>query len=347
MMNNFVERIKKISTLQGNFIPLDQVLQLAAAHYYGQHDAIGSTADFITAPEISAVFGRCIAKYVEEGVLSDKDLVLIELGAGKGTLFRDMWSNLSNEMKCRVKKIIFIEMSEKMREVQNKIIDDLGLLQIFEHVKALEMLQIYENSEIVLIGNEFLDALPVKQYVKIANKVHELGVNNENSLVISRQGVNSDELLRVNSAFHHVIAKAKERDLIEISPARDYCMRQILNLLKDYRCGRALLIDYGYIDSPFCSTIQAVKHHMRVKDFISHLGEADISSLVDFYNLLQIADGYSGAGGITSEVVTQEDFLISLGIGDMLEEKIDAHAAKRLLIDMGELFKVMKIECSR
>jgi SAM-dependent MidA family methyltransferase len=215
------------------------------------------------------------------------------------------------------------------------------MLKIFSDVKIswYQSLKEVVGSKFFIIANEFLDALPIKQYHFENGQAYEIIVSlDENDQFVFGLTPASHGLLDINNL--------KEHKFLELSMQREGYSELIARKIADGK-GEALIIDYGYLTPPGKSTLQAVGHHKKV-DIFESIGRSDITSLVDFAALRSSFAKFN----IKTEVVTQGDFLFGAGILERAEMLIKASAIRDKIQyqiekltsqkEMGELFKVLR-----
>jgi len=313
--------------------------------YYMSKDPFGRGGDFITAPEISQMFGEAIGVWFATAwqMMGKPEKVnLIELGPGRGTLMADILraSSVLPEFAKAV-SVHLVEISPALRQIQGQTFKntpvDISWHQKFEQVPAGPSL---------IIANEFFDALPVSQYVLAADGWHErlVGIT-ENKLAFTY----GSKLLP--EAEIPVWGKnAQEGDFIELSPQRDAIAEQIGSFIAK-NGGAGLFIDYGHVKSAPGDTFQAVHKHKFV-DCLFRPGKVDITSHVDFQ---QLAKSFEAGGAKAHSLRTQGQFLIAMGLREreaILKKKAPARTrinlgkqADRLVHEeqMGVLFKVLAV----
>ncbi|MBL4805572.1 MAG: SAM-dependent methyltransferase [Alphaproteobacteria bacterium] len=324
--------------------PMDvgQYMAIALGHpehgYYMKQDPLGRDGDFTTAPEISQMFGEMLGIWAADAWLAlrmPKKFALVECGPGRGTLMKDLMRAVKKvEGFHDAAEIHLIEISEALKEKQkaNLAQYDPTWHKSFETVPT--------DMPLFVIGNEFLDALPFRQFVFKDGRWQERVVC-----------VDDDALVFGMRAAGHFADKLPKRaeldDIYEISPVREVFIKNVAERLK-VQHGAGIFIDYGYNEDGFGDTFQAVRGHEYV-DVLSHVGDADLTSHVDFAAL------HRRVGKNHAQLTTQGDFLRSLGIvirAEVLKKKATRDQSKALqrgldrLInysEMGELFKVLLI----
>ena len=316
-------------------ISLSQFMGESNARYYAGKDPIGTRGDFITAPEISQMFGELIGLWLADMWMraGRRDPVYyVELGPGRGTLAKDALRSAKRyglNMQPH-----FIEGSPALREIQRAAVPGVIHHDDFSTVPA--------NGPLLVVGNEFFDALPVRQLVRAAEGWRERMVALEGDAFVFAAGSQP-----MDAAVPDGWRQAVQGAIIETCPGASAVMADIAARLKR-QGGAGLFIDYGHADMRGGSTLQAVRNHQKVDPFSSP-GEADLTAHVDFATLAQVAQA-SGARWLGT--VTQGEWLKRLGI-DMRTEALTRQAPHyktalqqarhRLTADdqMGLLFKVM------
>jgi NADH dehydrogenase [ubiquinone] 1 alpha subcomplex assembly factor 7 len=299
--------------------------------YYLRKDPLGAAGDFITAPEISQMFGELLglwASAVWQSMGEPADIVLAELGPGRGTLMADFLRAADMVPPFRrALHIHLVEISPMFRAAQRQILKDV-------HVTWHKDIRDLPAGPLLLIANEFFDALPISQYVRTAKGWQERLIGRQDDALAFSPGpvVDLDG------------PPAENGDIFEINrPARDIARWLGGRLIE--QGGAALIIDYGHANTSAGETLQAVRHH-RPAAVLENPGDADLTAHVDFQALAEAARPAQA-----TEVVSQGAFLRSLGIelrADRLisatPQKADivANACRRLIepSGMGTLFKV-------
>lgn len=318
-------------------LPIDRYMGLCLAHphhgYYMTRDPLGDTGDFLTAPETSQLFGEligiwCAALWPGLGVPGPVNLV--ELGPGRGTLMSDVCRAIAKAAPdlAAVLRVHLVETSPVLRAVQRE--------RLGGGVHWHEGLEQVPEGPMLLLANEFFDAIPIRQIERRGGRWHERVV-----------GL-ADGRLTLGLGLEVGHGSGEEGAIAEVSPAREAIARQIGQRLARHR-GAALIIDYGHLVSGRGDTLQAVRGH-RFLPVTEAPGEADLTSHVDFGSL---ALALQAGGGATHPALTQRQFLLAMGLEARLSRlagDADAETAARLgrqtarLADadqMGNLFKVL------
>ena len=296
-------------------ITVEAYMEACNTYYYSTRDPLGAGGDFTTAPEISQMFGEmvgaCLADCWKRAGAPD-DAIYVELGPGRGTLAGDALRVLRSAGFDG--EIHLVETSPVLRAAQREAVPDATWHDSVETVPARPLL---------LIANEFFDALPIRQFVGAA----------ERRVVAAAGGLAFD----------------RDGEIVETSPAREAAVTAIATCLAA-RGGVALIVDYGHAKSAPGDTLQAVRRH-GYSPVLADPGEQDLTSHVDFEMLAAIA---TDAGAATTDVISQGEWLHELGIAARAKALAAANpyrsadvqqALDRLTSpgEMGELFKVMAL----
>jgi SAM-dependent MidA family methyltransferase len=312
--------------------------------YYTTREPFGAEGDFITAPEVSQMFGEllgawCINAWQEMG--SPSSFVLCEMGPGRGTLMDDLLRTVArlSPAFCAAARIHMVELSDRLAELQRR--------KLAHHRLAIEwrtQLDTASRLPLILVANELFDAIPTRQYVKHRGHfVERLLVADDDDRLhfIAGTGTLDAGLLPAGHAL------AAEGTIFEISPQRVALMREIASRIGRSR-GAALLVDYGHLQAGFGDTLQALRSHNHV-DVLDTPGEADVTTHVDFHALAQAAK----AEQCRTATMTQGDFLLAMGLLDRAgalgrdkstdyQEQIRADVERLAGPDqMGHLFKLL------
>ena len=297
--------------------------------YYTTRDPFGAAGDFTTAPEISQMFGEllglCIAQaWLDQG--QPAPFTLAEIGPGRGTLMADLTRAIRIVPGMRdAARLHLIEASPRLREMQRKA---LGAPTHLDEVVQLPQAPLF------LIANEFFDALPIRQFERVADDWAErlVGVGPDGALAM---GLGPP----LNLTLPGVAGEVMER--CAAAPA---IVAEIATRIAAHG-GVALFIDYGGWNGRG-DTFQALSAHQPV-DPLAMPGLADLTAHVDFAALGAAAHAAGCAFGYT----TQGALLAALGIGERVRRLTAAgdagaaDAARRLTdsAEMGELFKALAI----
>ena len=309
--------------------------------YYMKRDPLGAKGDFITAPEVSQIFGELIGLWFVQAWEDrgrPKRFYFVELGPGRGTLMADMLraGRVRPEFLAAA-EIVLVETSPALRAIQQRTLKGTHALWI-EDIADMP-----QNAPLLLIANEFFDALPIRQFVMAEGRWHERMVTAKNNAL-------AFALAPVPADLASLPKQAPENAVAEISEDAPAAMGVIAARLKQ-QSGAALVIDYGRAQSGLGDSFQAVNAH-KFANPLAEPGEADLTAHVDFEALAKRA---REAGVLVLGTTAQGAFLEALGIAARAERlKRDVNAATRAEIDagvdrlinaaqMGTLFKVMAL----
>ncbi|MBQ4875468.1 MAG: SAM-dependent methyltransferase [Rickettsiaceae bacterium H1] len=290
--------------------------------YYMKKNPIGLTGDFITAPEISQLFAETIAIWVIlewEKLGRPKSFGIAELGPGKGTMMFDIIGATKKYFFDYI-NIYLLEISPFLQKIQKKTLSG------YKHkITWIDNLEKLPNQPTIFIVNEFFDALPIRQFI-YKQKWYEQ--------VVTLVG---DKLNFALKTTDRVFGTVNENSVIELNESLSVIYNKIKNHIK-CNGGTALIIDYGYTDKTYISTLQAVKAH-RYHNVLNNIGEIDITAHVDFSLFTDC------------KLSTQRDFLHFYGIKEraaVLLKDANVIQAKEIMVAlhrlthpelMGEIFK--------
>jgi SAM-dependent MidA family methyltransferase len=296
-------------------ISVEVFMEACNSYYYATRDPLGATGDFTTAPEISQMFGEMVSCALVDcwkRAGTPPEAIYAELGPGRGTLAADALRMLRaagfrGEMHL-------VETSPVLRATQEVAVPDGQWHDSIDDLPARPLL---------LVANEFLDALPTRQHVA--------GV--ERRVVIAAGGLAFD----------------RNGEIVETSPARDQAIGSVATCLAA-KGGVAIIIDYGHERSAPGDTLQAVRGH-RFAPVLANPGEQDLTAHVDFQ---AVAKAAIDAGAAVTSLIPQGEWLIRLGIEARAQALARANPARagdvRAALDrltsrdqMGDLFRVLAI----
>lgn len=325
------ERLARLIKSSGP-ISVADFMAAANAHYYGSRDPLGAGGDFITAPEISQMFGELVGLWL--GDLWQRagrpaDACYVELGPGRGTLAADALRALRSV--GLQPPVHLVETSPVLREAQRARLpqahwhDDISTLP--------------EAAPLLIVANEFFDALPIRQLIAGESGWHELLVTFEDNRFAAQPG----------PPIPAPIKAAPPGTIVETSPASAAIVRDLAGRIAA-QGGAALIVDYGHMHSGTGDTLQAVERH-GYADPWERPGERDLTAHVDFGALKRAAEA---RGARIEGPVTQGEWLGAMGIAvrsALLARKAperadEIEAARRRLTapdQMGNLFKVLAL----
>ena len=321
-------------------IPVADYMAASNAAYYARGDAFGAGGDFITAPEISQTFGELIGLWAAvswQAMGSPYPVRLVECGPGRGTLMRDLLRATERVAGFHAAvDIHLIETSDTLRAAQAWALDG-------RDVAWHGRIEAAPSGPTILVANEFLDALPVRQieYGDDGWRERLVGLNDAGRLAFA-----TGDLVPAPS----FVCPARCGDIFEINDAGALWIKTLASRLVRHG-GAALIIDYGHKQSSFGETLQAVRRH-GYHPTLESPGEADLTAHVDFAAMAAAA---RSEGAAIYGPVEQGLWLRRLGIQLRLarltagkSEPVvrDLVSGVRRLIEpdgMGVLFKVMAV----
>ena len=331
--------------------------------YYATRDPFGVSGDFVTAPEISQMFGELIGVWIrslledaigEGGNLADADLIhLIEFGPGRGTLMADMLRAIGHSDGLRRPiQVHLVETSPHLKTVQQKTLRSCGY-DVFWHTQF----GFVPEGPCYVVGNEFFDAIPFRQFVydRAGWAERVVGLDSSGDLTFgllpgsglpSGSGILPGQMSPEEHGLN--LPPAQAGDVLEISPQRQAIAAAIGMRISAFG-GAGLFVDYGHARSGYGDTFQAVKKHEKVS-VLSQPGQADLTSHVDFAALQET---FSRNGLFCPALKTQSEFLLEMGLlqrAGLLGQNADA-ATREMIRDaverlagpdqMGHLFKTL------
>ena len=308
--------------------------------YYSKKYPFGIKGDYITSPLVSRLFSEMIAIWlinVWHEIGKPNKFNIVELGPGSGDLTKVLIESFKNFDEFYKSTSIFLyEKSQMLKKIQRKKIKD-------KKIKWVSNFKKIKKGPTIFIGNEFFDAIPIKQFENINGSIYEkyveLGKNN--SLKISLKKTNNNKIFKKFKTLENLsfieFPKAGFREL-------DVITKKIKKL-----GGGLLLIDYGYTNPQNKDTLQSVMKQKK-NNLFNNLSEADVTSLVNF-ELLE--EYFKKNKLIVNKIVSQKNFLKNIGILDRAEiiskkmsfkDKSNIFFRVNRLIHpdgMGDLFKVI------
>ncbi len=327
-------------------IGIDRFMALALGHprhgYYMTRDPFGMAGDFVTAPEISQIFGEILGLFaaISWQLLGEPSKVaLVELGPGRGTLMADALRAaraLPGFSSCL--EVHLVEMSPVLQQAQAITLKESGH-RVNWHA-SIDSLP--ADRPLLVLANEFFDALPIRQFQRYSSEWRErlVGIGQDGQLALGLDRQKAEGLA----------IEAPDGAVFETSPIALDIMKRLAGRLVAQR-GMMLAIDYGHAQFAFGETLQAVRKH-QFAPVLANAGEADITAHVDFASLA-IAARRAGARDLP--VLSQATLLERLGIlhrAGILKAKADQpaeidEAVNRLIGTekggMGMLFKALAV----
>jgi NADH dehydrogenase [ubiquinone] 1 alpha subcomplex assembly factor 7 len=336
-MNPIIAHIAKCGP-----VSVAEYMELALTHpewgYYQKETVFGAGGDFITAPEISQIFGEMIGIWCADLWMkmdAPETFSLIELGPGRGTLMRDLL-RATNHIKGfhEAAHIHLVEASRQLRIHQQQVIHH-------PHLATHTSVKTLPNAPSIIIANEFFDALPICQYIYRGEQWFEHRIESDG------------ETLRWNKIPYTAMLTDWSEEIapdtvVEQCIAAEAIIDTLGTLIREYG-GGLLICDYGYEHGSNGDTLQAVKHH-QYTDILDAPGSCDITAHVDFKRLQILSQK---AGLKPSRIASQGDFLIRMGAlerAERLTTGMNSDAKNTILnslnrlvspVHMGTLFKAL------
>lgn len=315
-------------------------------YYIGDSLKLGQGGDFVTAPEMSSLYGRALANAVVP-LLEQTGRRILEIGAGTGRLAQDVLDGLSGYDISAVRYEI-LEISPDLRERQR------SALAGYPQVNWLNTLP--ECFEGVLIANEVLDAMPVQLVVKRKSGWYEVGVGCENGTFVFNERPVSDALAAAIALQIQYGEALPEGYVTEIHTHACAFVHSLSDMLVAGKAGAAILLDYGFPGHEYYHPERSTgtlmchyRHHAHADPFFMP-GLQDITVHIDFSTIAKVAEKQ----GLDVLCYTnQVNFLIGVGLMDLVQDfsnQLDSkqisshmHAVQKFLspTEMGELFKVI------
>lgn len=348
-MSDLKDRIRHIIKANGP-LTVDHFMTMALADpdagYYQTEPPFGLDGDFITAPDISQMFGELIGIWVVstwQMLGAPETFILSEMGPGRGTLMDDVLRTLQKlSPQCFESAHIFmVETSDRLTCEQKQ--------RLAHHSCKIEWVTTFDqiaNGPLILIANELLDAIPIQQFVKHNNKWHErlISLDDDNGFMfIIGEHTLDDQNLPTK------YKNLEDESILEVAPLRNQLVELVAKRLANTR-GCALLIDYGAGDLPYGDTLQAMSKH-EYRDIFDAPGLHDLTSHVDFTSLQAVAQKQN----CLAAILPQGEFLLNMGLVEragQLSANKNADVQERLRSEverlaspqhMGQLFKVLAL----
>jgi SAM-dependent MidA family methyltransferase len=333
-------------------MPVGEYMALCLAHpqhgYYVTRDPLGSQGDFTTAPEVSQMFGELIGLWmasVWQQIGSPESVRIVELGPGRGTMMNDAMraAKLVPDF-TKAAALHLIEISPPLQAIQQQTLAGVETPASW-HQSLTEV----PAGAAIVVANEFFDALPVNQAVKMPDGWHRraIGTAPDGSFAYEAE---PEPLAHFEQTLPASLHTARDGEVFEW---RSDTQTLELGRRIAREPGAALVIDYGHAESATGETLQALRDH-QFADPLGNPGEADITAHVDFEAL---GRRFETMGAIPHGPIEQAEFLERLGIRTRAATlRANADRAKAHEIDtalarltgsgrtgMGALFKVMAV----
>ena len=331
---------------KSKILPVDKffrnVLYDKKIGYYNSRIPFGKKGDFITAPKVTSLFSEIIAIWMIscwETFGKPKNFNIVELGPGDGSLTKILLKSFRQFPEFNsIKKIFLFEESDYLREIQKKKIVD-------KDVKWINNFDKIKKGPVIFFGNEFFDAIPIKQFKRRNNYLFEknyfLNKNFKIKEIIKKASKQNTKIIKSYKTL-------KKLKFIEFPQLGFKELKKITNKITQLH-GCILMIDYGYYKPNNQNTLQSVMKHKK-NDLLNNLGKADVTAHVNFSLLNEF---FTRNGLKTKKTITQKNFLETMGIlerANVLSKRMkftqqsDLYLRIQRLLSpkyMGELFKVI------
>lgn len=302
---------------------LDDFMRDALSRYYDTRDPFGQDGDFITAPEISQLFGEMIGIWAVQkwqAMGKPTDFNLIEIGPGRGTLMADLLRGTRKQTDFQsAAHITLIETSRTLKQKQQDALSDYDVTW-HDHLSAVT-----NDLPTIIIANEFFDALPVRQFKYTDQQWHERYIEGGKDLWIAS----------LDTPVKPSLPAPHDGAIMEYSDVQ----AGYAALLSQYN-GAFLFIDYGYIQSAYGDSLQALYRHAPCTIF-DHVGEADLTTHVDF----QWLSTFFKKTTVKAQAQFLEENGITLRLQMLNDDRLRSGYHRLMSPDqMGALFKVMDVQ---
>ena len=330
-------------------LPLDKFIDFSLYDkkigYYIKKNPFGNEGDFVTAPNISRLFSEMISIWIIsfwQSLGAPKKFNIVEMGSGNGEMMKVMIESFKNfptfANSCN---FLIHEKSPSLIKIQKKKLTNTKINWISK-IKEIK------NYPSIFVANEFFDAIAIKQFRKNKNLWFERYVDFENQKK-ARFFEKKINIKRIEKEINFKISQ--NQNFIEYSRTGFDYLKDISKIIKRNK-GGLLLIDYGYTNGKMRDTLQAISNH-KFANILENIGNVDISHNINFELFKKLI---KQIGGLETNLTTQKDFLIKMGIKKRAEiisknqnflNKADIYYRLKRLIDekqMGNLFKVMFVK---
>ena len=326
-------------------LPVDQffgnVLYDKKFGYYNCKQPLGSKGDYITSPSISNLFSEIIAIWIVstwEKFGKPKKFNIVELGPGEGKLTKTLLNVFKKFPEFnKAKKVYLYEISSTLKRVQKKNIQN-------KNIKWINNFKKIKSGPIIFFGNEFFDAIPIKQFKRergnLFEKYFKIQKNNKISEIYKKVSLRETKIINSYKSLRNL-------KFIEFPKNGFVELKKIVKKISELN-GCLLIIDYGYLKSNNLNTLQSVFKH-RKNFILKNLGRADVTSHVNF----ELLNEFFLKNNLKfNETITQREFLQNMGIKERanlisrkmkFSDQADLYLRIRRLLNpnaMGNLFKV-------
>jgi cyclopropane-fatty-acyl-phospholipid synthase len=336
----------KIFFKNSKILPVDKfftnVLYDQKNGYYTSKIPFGKRGDFITSPKVSSLFSEIIAIWIVacwESCGKPKNFNVVELGPGDGSLASVLLKSFKKFPEFNsIKKVFLFEKSNFLKKIQKKKIGR-------NNVKWINNFNVIKKGPVIFFGNEFFDAIPIKQFKKIKNSFFEknyiLDKNFRIKKVYKKASISNIKILKSYKTINNL-------KFIEFPKLGFQELTKIIKKIYKLK-GCILLIDYGYFRANNQNTLQSVMNHQK-NNPLKNLGRADVTTHVNFKLLNEF---FIKNNLKIKDLISQKEFLENMGIIERAKivakkmkftEQSDLYLRIQRLLSpryMGELFKVI------
>ena len=331
---------------KSKILPVDEFLKNVLYDkkfgYYTSRLPFGEKGDFTTSPKVSFLFSEIIAVWMVstwELFGKPKNFNIVELGPGDGSLTNILLRSFKKFPEFNsVKKIFLYEESNFLKKVQKKNISD-------KNINWIKNFKSIKKGPVIFFGNEFFDAIPIKQFKRIKGSIleknYKLDKNYKVKEVFYKALKNDIKILKSYKTL-------KKLNFIELPKLGFQELKKVIKKISELK-GCILMVDYGYLKSNNQNTLQSVIKHKK-NSLLNNLGKADVTAHVNFdlLNEFFIKNGLK-----VRNIITQKEFLENMGIIERAKivakkmkfsEQSDLFLRIKRLLNpgsMGNLFKVI------
>jgi SAM-dependent MidA family methyltransferase len=326
----------------------------ALGYYVAGKRKLGEGGDFVTAPEISALFSRCIANQCAQVLQEINTGSILEFGAGSGIMAADILLHLE-KLACLPEHYYIIDLSPELKQQQRNTLERHAA-HLLSRVEWLSTLP--EKFSGVILGNEVLDAMPAELFHYADKQIFQQHVIFEDDQFKLINKVADDSFLNslhfLNSPEQVNALNLPDNYTSEFNPNINHWIEQLTASLQQ---GIILLIDYGYSRQEYyhpdrdMGTLICHYHHLTHNNFFWYPGLQDITANVDFTHVAEAADN---KGLLVAGFTSQAAFLAACGLEDLFIQALEQspeqqyHLAQQirtlsLPAEMGERFKVIAL----
>ncbi len=312
--------------------------------YYNNSLVLGKKGDFVTSPEISQLFGEIIGLFIlnDWSININDKFNLVELGPGRGTLMKDI-INITKKFST-FNKMINIHLIEKntlLTNIQKKLLKNY--LRSYQ-INWSKNFNIKNKLPCLIFANEFFDCFPIQQFYKKNNKwlkkMIDINLSANSIKFIDKPITTKDQLIKIE--------QYKPNNVLEFSNSREKYFNKICKHINTFG-GKIIIVDYGYYERPNYFTLQSVYNNKKA-NILDNIGLQDITSLVDFKKLIEIAETNKLK---IENFLTQREFFLRYGIKERFkiliekstkdQKKIIESGMDRIINKdkMGNLFKIL------